>query len=61
MTDTWHQITWDAMNAEKRETIIRRARWVTGKGTLNFVGKRLIRSRWADICEGTRGILIRNA
>ena len=61
MTDHWPQITWDAMSAEKREAVIRRARWVTGKGTLNFVGKRLLRSSWTDICEGTQNILVRHA
>ena len=61
MTDHWPKITWDAMSAEKREAVIRRARWVTGKGTLNSVGKRLLRSSWDDICGGTQNILLRHA
>ena len=61
MTDNWHELTWDSMGPEKREVVIRRARWVTGKGTLNSVGRRLLRSDWANICDGTRNILIRNA
>ena len=55
------EIAWDTLSAGEREIIIRSARWVTGKGTLNSVGRRLLKSQWADICEGTQDILIRNA
>ena len=61
MTDKWYEITWDAMSAKRREAIIRKSAWITGKGTLNFVGRRLVKSQWADICEGTQNILVRNA
>lgn len=51
-------IGWDAMGAAEREELVRRAGWVTRKGGLTVLGKRISGGKWAELSPAARNALM---
>lgn len=51
---------WDGLDPQQRTAVLSKAGWITNKGGLNVIGKRLLNTSWEQITGGTREIIARN-